>query len=132
MLLVIEMVLREQYVAKAEDAIERRSQLMADRGEEIALQAVRFVKSHVRAGKLIDFMVQVRVDLPPAVLHAHQVSQHPVERVAQILELVARLDLATHIQLAGSDGVTDLLEMLHGFDDDIANNEVTAGHDQDG
>ena len=64
------------------------------------------------------------------VLHADQVAQHAVEGVAEVLELVAGLDLAADVQLAGGDGVADLLEVLDRLDDDVADDEVAAGHDE--
>ena len=50
----------------------------------------------------------------------------------QVLELVAGLDLAADVQLAGGDGVGDLLEVLDRLDDDVADDEVAAAHDEQG
>ena len=122
----------QQHVAEAEDAVERRAQLVAHGGQEVALEAVRFVQGHVGLGQLVHLAVEVGVDLAQPVLHADQVAEHAVEGVAQVLELVAGLDLAAHVQLAGRDGVADLLQVLDRLDDDVADDEVAAGHDEQG
>ena len=104
---------------------------MAHGREEIALEAVRLVQGHVRLGQLIDFQVKVAVHLPQTVLHAQEVTKHAVESVAQVFELVARLDFAADVELASRDGVADFLQMLDRLDDDIADNQVAAGHEED-
>ena len=73
---------------------------------------------------------QVGVPLAPLVLHADQVAEHAVESVAEILEFVAGLDLAADVQFSGRDGVGNLLEMLDRLDDDVADDEVAAAHDE--
>ena len=113
----------EQQFAEAEDAVERRAQFVAHRGQEIALEPVRFVQRHVRPRQFIDFAVQVDVRSLELVLLAHQVAQHSVEGVTEVFEFVAGLNFAADIDFAGGDGVADLLEVLHRLDDDVAHDE---------
>ena len=96
---------RLQHLAEAEDAVERRAQLVAHGGQEVALEAVGLVQGQVGLGQLVHLAVEVGVHLAQAVLHADEVAQHAVEGVAEVLELVAGLDLAADVQLAGADGV---------------------------
>ncbi len=121
-----------QHLAEAEDRVQRRAQLVAHGGQEIALESVGFVQRQVGLGQLVDLAVEVGVDLAQAVLHVDEVAQHAVEGVAEVLELVAGLDLAADVQFAGGDGVADLLEVLDRLDDHVAHDEVTAGHDEQG
>ena len=58
------------------------------------------IQGHVRLGQFIDLAVEVGVDLAPLILHVDEVAQHAVERMAQVLELVAGLDFAADIELA--------------------------------
>ncbi len=117
---------------EAQDAVERRAQLVAHGGEEVALEAVRLVQGHVRLGQLVHLAVEVGVDLAPLVLHADEVAQHAVEGMAEVLELVAGLDFAADVELAGGDGVGDFLEVLDRLDDDVAHDDPAADHDEDG
>ena len=48
---------------------ERRAQLVAHRGQEVALQPVHFVEPHVGLGQLVDLVVEVGVHLPQLLLH---------------------------------------------------------------
>ena len=121
-----------QHLAEAEDRVERRAQLVAHGGQEVALEAVGLEQGQVGLGQLVDLAVEVGVDLAQAVLHVHEVAQHAVEGVAEVLELVAGLDLAADVQFAGGDGVADFLEVLDRLDDHVSHNEVTAGHDEQG
>ena len=131
-LFVAQPVAGQQHFAEAEDGVERRAQFVAHGGQEVALEAVRFVQGQVGLGQLIDLAIEVGVDLAQTVLHADEVAQHAVEGMAEVLELVAGLDLAAHVQLAGADGVADFLQMLDRLDDDVADDEVAAGHDEEG
>ena len=54
LLLVVERVDAAQHVAEAEDAVERRAQLVAHRGQEVALQPVHLVEPHVGLGQLVE------------------------------------------------------------------------------
>src|SRR5262249_39039948 len=117
-------------VAEAEDGVERSAQLVAHGGQKVALELVRFIQGEVGVGQLVNLAVEVAVDLAEPILHGDEVAEHAVEGVAEILELVAGLDLAADIQFAGADGVGNLLEVLDRLDDDVADDEVAAAHDQ--
>ena len=132
LLLVGQRVAGQQHVAEAEDAVERRAQLVAHRGQEVALEPVRFVQGQVGLGQFVDLAIEVGVHLAPLVLHADEVAQHAVEGMAQVLELVAGLDFAADIELAGGDGVGDFLQMLDRLDDDVADDDPAADHDEHG
>ena len=121
-----------QHVAEAQNAVERRAQLMAHRGQEVALEAVRFVQGQVGLGQFVHLAVEVGVDLAQLILHVDEVAEHAIESMAQILEFVAGLDLAADVELPGRDGVADLLEMLDRLDDDVADDDLAAGHDEQG
>ena len=99
----------QQNVAEAEDAVQRRAQFVAHGRQEVALEAVRFVKSHVGVGQFIDLAVEVGVQALIAFLHAHQVAEHAVEGVAEVFKFVAGLNFRTDVQLARGDGVADFL-----------------------
>ena len=96
--------------------------------EEIALEPVRFVQGHVGLRQLIDLEVEIGIHFAQTVLHADQIAQHAVEGVTEILEFVAGLDLAAHIELAGGYGVADLFEVFDRFDNDIAYNHPATEH----
>ncbi len=92
LLLVVQRVDRPQDFAEAEDAVQRRAQFMAHRGQEIALEHVQFIEPHVGLGQLIHFAVEAGVGLAEFLLGGDQVSQHAIEGHAQFLELVAGAD----------------------------------------
>jgi thiamine pyrophosphate-dependent acetolactate synthase large subunit-like protein len=64
----VERVNRREDVGKPDDAIERSAELVAHRGQEVALQAVEFVELEVRLSELIDLAVEVDVDVPKLIL----------------------------------------------------------------
>ena len=73
---------------------ERGPQLVAHRRQEVALEPVHLEQGHVGLRQLVDLAVEVVVDLAELLLHGDEVMEHPVERVRELLELVAGLDLA--------------------------------------
>ena len=88
---------------------------MAHRGQEVALEPVHLEQGEVRLRQLVDLAVEVVVDGSEFLLHGHEVVEHPVEGVRQLLELVAGLDLGADGQLAGGDGVETSRKCLTGL-----------------
>ena len=70
LLLVVERVDAAQHVAEAQNAVERRAQLVAHRGQEVALEPVHLVELHVGLGQLVEPVVQLVVDVPQLALLA--------------------------------------------------------------
>ena len=89
LLLVVQRLDRAQHVAEADDAVQRRAQLVAHRGQEVALEAVHLVELHIHLGQFVHLDVEVGVDLAQFILDRDQVQEHAVEGHAQGFELVA-------------------------------------------
>ena len=113
-----------EHVAEAEDAVERGSQLVAHRRQELVLEIVHLVEFQVDLGQLVDLAVEVDVDVLEFVLDGDQVPQHAVERVAEFLELVAGADFGSEFEVALCDGVADFLEVHHRLGDHVADDQV--------
>ena len=94
-----------QHVAEAQDAVERRAQLVAHGGQKIALEAVHLVEPHVGLGQLVEPVVQLVVDVAQLALLAQKLPQHAVERRGQLFELVARANLGPLLDVALAHGV---------------------------
>ena len=97
---LVELVAAGEDLGEADDRVQRRAQLVAHRGQEVALEPVHLEEGHVGLGQLVDLAVEVVVHLAQLLLHGDQVVEHPVEGVRELLELVAGLDLAADVELA--------------------------------
>ena len=74
-LLVVEGLERLEHFGEADDAVERRAQLVAHGGEEFAFEAVHLVELHVEVGQLIDFVVELGVGLVQLALRLDEVAR---------------------------------------------------------
>ena len=117
-----------QHFGEADDAVQRRAQLVAHVGQEIVFQAIHLVEPHVQLRQLIHFAVQVLVHAPQFRLRVGQVPQHAVERLGQILELVVRVDLRPHLHLAAAHVVAHVPQVLERLDDHVAHDQVQGDH----
>ena len=123
--------MRLQHVGEADDAVERRAQLVAHGGQEVALEAVHLVELHVELGQLIDLAVELGVGLPQLRLRLDEVPQHVVERRGQVLELVVGVDFGPLVEVARGDGVAHVAQVLQRLDDHVADDHVQRDHRQE-
>jgi hypothetical protein len=115
---------------EADDRVERGPQFVAHGRQEVALEPVHLEEGHVGLRQLVDLAIQVVVHVAELLLHGHQVVEHPVEGVRELLELVAGLDLAADREPAGGDRVGDIAEVLDRLDDHVADDHVRRDHRQ--
>ena len=129
----VRLVGREQHLAEPDDAVERRPQLVAHGRQEVALEPVRS-RTGPCSARASSSTLRSRSALSLCCGPASLIRLRSMRLKAwrQVLELVAGLDLAADVQLAGGDGVGDFLEVLDRLDDDVADDEVAAGHDEEG
>ena len=130
-LLLVQGVDRVEHVAEAQNAVQRRSQLVAHRREEIALEHVHFIEPHVDLRQFIDFAVEAGVDLPQFFLDGGQMPQHAVERHGQLLELVAGVDVGPQRDIAAADRVAHVAEVAQRFHDHVTHDDVGGEHRQE-
>ena len=76
---------------------------MADVGQELALEPVGLEEGDVGFGQLAETHIQGSVNGAQFLLRALQVSEHVIERLTQLLELVAGRDLPANVQRAVGD-----------------------------
>ncbi len=122
---------RGQHLAEAENAVQRSAQLVAHRGQEVALHGVHLVQPHVGLGQFVDLAVQGRVDLAEFLLGGDQVAQHAVEGDGQLLEFVAGVDVRPQGDVAAADRVADVAEVPQRLDDHVADDDVGSDHRQE-
>ena len=132
LLFVQSLCVRQQHIAEAEDRIERRAQLVAHRREELVLEIVHLVQSQVDLSQFIDLRLKTAVQFLQVFLHSRQITKHPIEGVAEFLELVPGADVGPLIEIAACDGVADLLQVQDRFDDHVADDRVRGEHRQKG
>ncbi len=104
-LLLRELIVAGEHFGEPDDAVERGPELVAHRGQEVALDPVHLIEGHVGLGKLVDLQVEVTIHVAKLLLHGDEVVEHPVEGVGKLLELVAGLDAGPNVEPAGGDGV---------------------------
>ena len=131
LLLVVQGVDRAEDLAEAEDAVQRRAQLVAHGGQEVALERVELVEPHVGLGQLVHFAVEVGVGLAQFLLRADQVAQHAVEGRGQLLELVAGVDVGPERGVAAAHGVAHVAQMPQRLDDHVADDGIQGDHRQE-
>ena len=127
-LLVVERVDAAEDFAESENAVERRAELVAHRGEEVALEPVHFVEPHVRLGELVEPLIEFAFALLELALLAEELPQHAVERGAEFLELIAGADDGPLLDVALADGVGDIAKVGHRLDDDVSHDRPEREH----
>ena len=128
---LVELVGAGKDLGEADDRVERRTQFVAHRRQEVALEPVHLEEREVGLRQLIDLAVQVVVHLSEFLLHGDEVVDHPIECVGKLLEFVAGLDLAANRQSARRDRVGDVAEVLDRLDDHVADDHGRREHRQD-
>ena len=127
-LLVVQGVDAGQDLAEAQDAVQRRAELVAHGGQEVALDRVHLVQPHVHLGQFIDLAVEVHVGLPQLLLNGDERPQHAVEGRREFLEFIAGMDLGPQINVAAGHGVAHVAQMPQGFDDHVADDGIRGEH----
>jgi hypothetical protein len=130
LLLSVQRVDRAEHVAETEDAVQRRAQFVAHRGQEVALNAVHVIELHVGLGKLVHLAVQIGVHIAEFLLDGYQVVEHAVEGDGQGLELVARVNLRPKRDVAVADRVAHLAQVGKRLDNHVADDCVGRQHCQ--
>ena len=120
----------EQQLAEPDDGVHGCAELVADVGEELALDPGRLEQQGVALGQLRDLHVQGGVVGVQLLLGALEFGEHAVERLGQLLELVAGLDLRSDGQIALADPLGRVLELADGVEDEPVNDEVEHEHGQ--
>ena len=120
-----------EHIREADDAIERRSQFVAHGCQEVALEPIHLVEVHIGLGQLVDLGIEITVDLEQLVLRVNEPSQHAIEGCAEILKLIAGVNLGAGSHVAFANLVTDFPQMLQRLDDHIADNRVGREHRQE-
>ena len=128
LLLVVQGIDRAQNLAKAKNAVQRRTQLVAHRGQEIALKHVQLVEPHVGLGQFVHFAVQAGIHLPKFFLGRGHVTQHAVEGHRKPLEFVARVNVGPQRSVAAANGVAHIAQMAQRLNDHITHNNVRGHH----
>ena len=117
-----------QDLAEPQDAVQRRAELVAHGGQEVALEHVHLVQPHVHLRQFIDLAVEIHVGLPQFVLNGDQRPQHAVEGRGEFLELVAGVDLGPQGDVAAGHGVAHVAEVPQGLDDHVADDGIRGEH----
>ena len=97
---------------------------MAHRRQEFILDVVQLVQPQVDASQFIDLAVEVAVHAAQLFLHGHQMPQHSIEGVTELLEFVAGADIGAHVELAVCDRVADFLQVQHRLRHDVSNHQI--------
>ena len=130
LLTIVQPIDPRQHVTEPQDAVQRRPQLVAHRGQEIVLELVHLVQAEVRAGEFFDLAIQAGVDRSQFILRGDEVPQHAVVGMAEFFELVARADVGPLVQVAVGDRIGHFLQVQHRLDDDVPHDEVRDRHGQ--
>ncbi len=92
-----------QKLGEAQNRIQRRAQLVADVGQEFALEPVGFVERDVGLGELAELQIQRLVDGAELFVAGFEIGQHRVEGFGELLEFVAGADVGADVQIALAD-----------------------------
>jgi hypothetical protein len=128
LLFFVQVVGPRQHVAEAENAVQRRAQFVRHRRQEVVLEVIQLVQPHVGLGQFVDLAVEHAVDLPQLFLHGHQVPQHAIERLAELLELVAGANVGAPFEIAPRNRIADLLQVQHWLDNDVTHDRIGGDH----
>ena len=105
--------------------------LFSHGGHEVIFQIVQLVELQVGPGQLVDLRIELGVHLSQLLLHGHEVPQHAIERLAELLELIARADLGPPVEMAAGDRIADFPQVFDRLDDHVTNNGPRGGHGQE-
>ncbi|MGC4097829.1 MAG: hypothetical protein QM706_11995 [Nitrospira sp.] len=131
LLLVVQRVERLQHFRKTNDAIERRSQLVAHVGQKFALQPVHLMKLHIQVSQLIDLVVKLGVGVAQLPLRLDEMHEHLVERDGQVFKFIVGMNVGPLFEIAASYRIAHLAQMVEWLDDDVLHDVIQSDHCQE-
>ena len=129
-LLFVQCFQRLQHFGEANDAVQRRSQLVAHVGQKLAFEAVHFVKLHVEVCQLIDLVVELDVGIFQLAVSFDEVNEHLIERVGEVFEFVVGVDVGSLIQVAAGHRIAHVAQVIERLDHDVFDDVIQRDHRQ--
>src|SRR5687768_12875350 len=97
---------------------------MADVRQELALETIGLVERDVGLSELAELEIEAAIDRAELIGTVLEIRQHRVERLGELLELVAGADVRADVEIAFADALRGLLQHAHGLKDQARGDEV--------